>query len=410
MKADAPTAPGGAGASDSPFNPRTVVAIIAAGVVAFLLYTVLAAYADSFRSGQDGRAHALSNSAVGFHALVQTIERSGGNARLIRTTEEHDGEDLLVAMLERRTSPQALADLLERRADQPTLIVLPKWEVVGDEEARTGWVRRVALRAPRETAQLLQQVGGGTLTHASSGGGIKGSDYLEGFQAPAPETTQTIDGENLMPLASDGNGRAVLVQIGERPHYILAEPDLLNNQGFRTREGAGAAMDLLFLLNSEGASEIGFDLTLSGLGETRNALRLAFDPPFLPLTLALLLAGILAGFHGAVRFGTAREEGRAVAFGKSALVENSAGLFRMARREHKVGAAYAELVRENAAADSGAHLALSGGELDAYLDRLSPAGRPTFTELAGRLAKARNRAELLSAARALYQWKKELLN
>lgn len=403
-----PAAPG-TDAGGSPFNPRTLAALIAAGVVAFLLYMVLSAYADDFRSGEDGRAHALSTSAVGFRALVRTIEAGGGRAEMIRGGDEQTGEDLMVVMLDRGVDAEALAALRSRRHNRPTLFVLPKWEVTADAD-RPAWVRRIGLRDPGGTAMLLRPLGGGRVSLRPSGGRIEGADMLKGFSAPAPANVQTIDGDALMPLAIVRDGGAVLAEIGDEPHYILADPDLLNNQAFASREGALAALQLIDLLNAEGAERVDFDLTLSGFGQTRNALRLAFDPPFLPLTLALLLAGILAGLHGAVRFGTPRAEGRAVAFGKAALVENSAGLFRIARREHTVGGAYAEVVRENAAFDSGAHLALSGGELDAYLDRLTPPGQPRFTEVAARLLEARNRAELLAAARALYQWKKDLLN
>jgi hypothetical protein len=117
---------------------------------------------------------------------------------------------------------------------------------------------------------------------------------------------------------------------------------------------------------------------------------------------------LLAGLHGAFRFGPASSEGRAVALGKAALVENSAGLFRLARREAAVGPAYADLIRESAAHASGVGPSLHGEALDLYLDRVSPP-EATFSLLAGRAAAARNRFDLLAAARALFSWKKDLI-
>jgi hypothetical protein len=66
-------------------------------------------------------------------------------------------------------------------------------------------------------------------------------------------------------------------------------------------------------------------------------------------------------------------------------------------------------VREAAAYDSGAHLALRDAELDAYLDRVSPPDRPPFTQLAAHARNASDASDLLAAARALFQWKKDLI-
>ena len=205
------------------------------------------------------------------------------------------------------------------------------------------------------------------------------------------------------------DGKALPVQIGECQHYDLADRDLMNNHGLKDPRTARAALQILAALNSTGAETVSFDLTINGFGRKPNALKLLFEPPFLALTLALVVAALMAGLHGAFRFGPQRREERAIAFGKSALVENSAGLFSFVRREHRAGGAYADLVAEEAARASGAPPNLRGAELEAYLDRLSPADRPRYSELAARAREASDRDELVSAARALYSWKKELV-
>jgi hypothetical protein len=72
------------------------------------------------------------------------------------------------------------------------------------------------------------------------------------------------------------------------------------------------------------------------------------------------------------------------------------------------GAAYAELIREEAAHAAGAQT-LRGEDLDSYLDRLSAPDRPRFGSLAEHAAAAADRHDLVSAARALFLWKKELI-
>jgi hypothetical protein len=231
---------------------------------------------------------------------------------------------------------------------------------------------------------------------------------MEGVDVPLPRKVQAISGDGIEPLLATPGGRSILARYGKRPLYILADPDLLNNQAMKDPARAKAALAMLAALNSTGAETVAFDLTLNGFGKTPSALKLAFEPPFLALTVAIFVAALLAGLHGAFRFGPAAEEGRAIAFGKAALVENSAGLFRLAGREHRTGGAYAELIREEAARVSGAPN-LRGDELDSYLDRFSkPDGKP-FSALAAEAADAPDRNHLVSAARALFLWKKDLI-
>ncbi|HEX8193067.1 MAG TPA: hypothetical protein VF552_09215 [Allosphingosinicella sp.] len=403
----APSAPHAAG---SPFNTRTVAALVAAGIVAFALFLLLSAYAGDMRGGgSDPRSHALSKSAVGFHGLVRLVELSGGRSRIVRDQAGLATPDLLVVMAEEQTDPQRLAQLLERRAELPTLVILPKWRVRRDP-VRQGRVLAMGQLDGREVRRLLGDENPVDIaTIPGSGGALRGESFLEGVDAPAPEQVQVATGDRLVPLLGSGTGGA-LSQMDESPHYLLAEPDLMNNHGLADPKRARAALDILNLLNDGKApGGVAFDLTLNGLGAGRNPLRLAFEPPFLPLTLALALAALLAGLHGAFRFGAPAQGGRAIAFGKSQLVENSAGLFKLARREHRAGGAYAELIRETAAHDSGAHMALRDAELDAYLDRVSPPGAPTFSELAARARAAADPSQLIAAARALFQWKKDLI-
>jgi hypothetical protein len=402
--------PSGTSGAGGPFSTRTIVAIVGTGIAGFLLFLLLTAYAGHLRGGGgDPRAHALSKTAVGFHGLVRLVELSGGRSRMVRSEDEHHTRDLLVVMVEASTVRERLAELLERRRFLPTLVILPKWQVRRDP-ARPGRVVSggtlpgfVAGRALGDEGRIRVDSGAG------GGARLFGSSYFEGIAAPAPHALQVATGRSLTPLLSGGGG-AVVAQMGEAPHYLVVDPDMMNNHGLANPERALAAIQMLGLMSGKETREVAFDLTLNGIGTGRSALRLVFEPPFLPLTIALFLAALLAGLHGAFRFGPEAREERAIALGKEALVENSSALFRIARREHRTGGAYAELIREAAARDSAAHLALQDAELDAYLDRVSPAGGPSFSELAGRARRAGTRAELVAAARALFQWKKDIIS
>ena len=391
-----------------PFNAKLVLGLVAAGIVAFGAFMLLAAYAGDFRSGRDGRAHALSVSATGFNGIVDLIGYSGGQTQLIRSEAELESEDLLVIAVEPATAPAALKAVLDRRGAKATLLVLPKWLTAPDKK-RSGWVHSVGTFDERMLAALLAPVHDIEIVQPRQArGSAAGSEWLEGITVALPKRPQFVAGEDVIPLLSAPEG-ALLAQLGDRPLWLLSDPDILNNHGLKDPRTARAALQMLEALNSTDAETISFDLTLNGFGKQPNALKLAFEPPFLALTLSLFVAALLAGLHGAFRFGPEERDERAIAFGKAALVENSSGLIKLARREHRLGGAYADVIAEDAARASGAPPNLQAGELEAYLDRLSPPDGPKYTSLAARARAAADRSELVSAARALFSWKKEII-
>jgi hypothetical protein len=223
------------------------------------------------------------------------------------------------------------------------------------------------------------------------------------FSAPGP--LQTVGSPGIKPIVTDRSGRAVLVQLGEEPLYLLADPDLLSNRGMADRRQAAAALAMLDFLNSTDAESIVFDVTLNGLGQTRSPLKLMFDPPFLAATLAIAAALLLAGLQSVARFGAPRRPERAIAFGKAALIDNSAALVRQARREAALGGRYAEMIREKAMAVFAVPARLRDSAVVDYLDQLG--GRSSFSALAATAEQARSREELLAAAQALHRWQWE---
>ena len=52
-------------ASTAAIAPRTILILVALGLVGFLSFLLLSAYADELRPQRGGGTHALSNSAIG---------------------------------------------------------------------------------------------------------------------------------------------------------------------------------------------------------------------------------------------------------------------------------------------------------------------------------------------------------
>ena len=398
-------------ASEPSFSATAVVGLIVAGLVGFVALVLLLAFGNQIGPVHDSRAPALSVAGNGFKGLVtlvghfRQVGEIGGRAEL-------GVDNLVVVALDGRTRPEDVARLLELRRDKPTLLILPKWLTVPDPDHRA-WVRALG---PGAGDTLAPQIVGKAQLRVSPQAVspdrfATGQDFLEGVQAPVPGYAQTIGGGELRPLLTLPNGDALIAQIGDQPHYVAADPDLFDNHGLKDPAQARAALTLIDALNNPAGGPVAFDLTTNGLADNSSPslLRTLLEPPFLAMTVALLAAAILAGLHGAFRFGQARREARAIAFGKAALVENSAGLIRLARRETRLGGAYADVVRQDAARLTAAPVALQGEALDAYLDRLSRADGPPFSALAARLAAARDKTELVAAARALFSWKKDII-
>jgi hypothetical protein len=400
--------------AESPFNPRLVFGLIAAGTIGFAALVLLLAFGGNFgdSGSRAGRAHALSVSAVGYKGLVDLVG-AFHETYTIQGPEDFGVEDLVVVALEPGSRPADLKRLLDQRHGKATMIILPKWETVA-LSGRSRWVRALSPTAAIGLERIQDQdVRLRIASRPDPRRRALGRDFLDGLTMPVPAEPQVIEGAGLTPLVSLPDGGALVARMGNQPHYLVADPDLLNNHGLRNPEAAEAALALIDGLNATDAQSVAFDLTVNGLGASRSArpslLRTAFEPPFVVMTLALVAAALLAGLHGAVRFGQAKREERAIALGKSALVENSAGLIRLARREARLGAAYADLVRHEAARTASAPAWLTGAALDAYLDRLSRSDRPNFSALAARLGSARDRHELVAAARALFSWKKDII-
>lgn len=395
----------------NPFNPKVVYGLILLGAAAFAAIVWVMAYGGPQQRQQSdnelSRAQMLSPSAVGFRGLVELVGRLR-RTYTISNGADLDYEDLLVLAIDSNTDPEAVSRVRQQRANRATLIILPKWRTVPN--LRGGdWVSATGIGAgDRVAAGLGYRLRVGA--NPQPGALATGESALDGTDVPAPRFPQTIEGGALVPLLTLPDGGTLLAQIRGRPHYILADPDLLNNQGIRDPARARAALALLDALNAPNSESINF-ATFTDVVTVREPvgmLRLVLEPPFLAMTLALVIAALLAGFHGAIRFGQARREERAIALGKAALVDNSAGLIRLARREVHMGPAYAEFIQQETARAVGAPSGLSGAALDEYLDRLTQRG-PTFTELATALVKTRDRRSMAAAARALFQWKKDII-
>jgi hypothetical protein len=411
--------PGQDGAAGGPFSPRAVLAIILVGVFSFSAFSVLSTYAPELRSGHDGRGHPLSRSADGFGGLVALAREAGLPVRIARGAPPPGARSSLrVLTVEAGGDPAALKKALADKAYAGrTLVILPKWETRPDPR-RPGWtqLRPGAAGAMADLTDLTALPEGTLERHKGTDPAVVLKSRSGVLLAPgnypigAIRSLTVIAGGDWRPILTDGAGLPVLAESSGDPDlFVLADPDLMNTQGLRSLERARLAIAVLDGLRHGGP--VVFDVTLNGFSSARGLLRLAFEPPFLAATLCAA-AALLMALHAAVRFGPAAAPQRALALGKRALVDNSAALLRLARREPAMAGPYAELTRRAVARAVGAKAsgagALDKAELDAAIDRMAVrAGRaPQAAALTAEAGRARDVAALMAVARKLYDFRR----
>lgn len=393
-------------ASANPFSTRALAIIIGAGVILLIGFLLMSGFGNALTPVKPIHPSATSRAAIGFAGIRQIVERTGLAGDDSDATADWDHPGLLILTPRTDTTADQVRAILDYRADDglPTLIVLPKWLVAPAEDNRN-WAQALGLIPPSVPPAMIHTES--PLQVARAARQIRHVAAYEG--APPfdlPPNVQSLRGDGF-PEAdmADGRGGAILLPLDE-DHlvHVLSEPDLLNNMGMKSSANALAAMTMLHDLLGDRAGGIAFDMTLPRGAAERNLVQLMFTPPFLAVTIAVFAAALLAGFASANRFGPVWREARAVAFGRTALIDNIAALTRAARRVTSGGARHADAARERIAKRMHAPTNLTGDELNAWLD----ARAPGYGQIDHRLRHARTEGELLEAARDLDDLQREM--
>ena len=428
-----------AGASQ-PFSRRGALGLVLFGALVFVALLWMVGQGLAGEGTNDGGAHVDGRGLNGYAALAELLERRGYPITRSRSEEAFTQAGLLVLTPAADANGREIDKVVARHREiGPTLVITPKWAAMPAAElgGRRGWVRLVGPDLPHwpgflDEVVLDRQTGRGGKSVAWHAGAITG-------RFPDGRLVVSGAGSGLVPLVTGDDGRVYAAYLndgdfpalaalappgsvsaaadGDAPYPLILvfDPDLLNNYGMATRSSARLAAALA-QASVEQSDPIVFDLTLNGLGRKANLLTLAFTPPFLAATLCLLLAAAATGWRAFLRFGPPRTQGRAIAFGKRALVTNAAGLIVRSGRLHLLGRPYAEAARQRLVrAFAFPRGGDAGAELSA-LDRAAKAqglsdqggGDHAFSQASARLSQARSERELVKAAHDLHALERTL--
>jgi hypothetical protein len=418
----------------STFGRGTVIGMVLIGLLAFV--ALLWWLGNGGGNSNDGGSHVGGRGLNGYAALAAMLEADGLEVMRARSKDGLNQVGLLVLTPPPFAKGEDIAKIVDaRRSIGPTLIIAPKWNAsrpYNNPKAKRGWTVIDGTQAPdwRGFADDVAVRLGDTKSAPARGwqGG--------GRSGPLPDDRQVLSGEgdNLAPLVTGGDGRILAAFLADDGYYpqlekfggvttdgedgdkypviFVFEPDLLDNWGMADRRTGLMARDLVLAAADNRSQPITFDLTLNGLGGTRNLLTLAFEPPFLAATACLLMAMLAVAWRAFNRFGPPRRAMLEIALGKSALVGNAAGLIRRARRLHLISAPYADAARDRLVIALGLPRGRSADESDAAIDhviaRRGLAVMP-FSIAAARLRDARKPDEVARRAADLQRIEKELV-
>ncbi|MDX8452643.1 DUF4350 domain-containing protein [Mesorhizobium sp. VK9D] len=388
-------------AAEAPFSGKTLFWGIFASLLAAAGFFLLSTYAPDFRQPEGG-ATPFSKGGTGYAGIVEWLKLTNGQAPPMARGEKDLASPLastflLVVTIAPGSDPAALDRLVKLRSGKDTLFVLPKWQTM-PLLGREGWETKIE-RLPNSVVNDWL----GRLAKAKLGEGEPTVDKIDvqGRKIAVPDELQWVADDD--PLVAAGDGRAILTELDSEPFYILTDPDFLNNAALGDEQKAGAALDMIAMLEpAKGA--VMFDLSMHGIGGNYDLAKLLVEPPFLALTLSVLVAAALAFLHGLGRFGPPRAEGRAIAFGKRALVDTTATLLKRAGRLQGLGDRYATLVRQRAGALLGAPHGLQGEALDRWLDSRDKGEAHGFTRRFKAANESNNLAAMHEAAEQLHDW------
>ncbi|KCZ96723.1 hypothetical protein HPO_18595, partial [Hyphomonas polymorpha PS728] len=355
--------------SESPFSARVVAILMAIAVFSFGGVMVMAGWAPELRDRNQAGDHPYSTSALGYNGFVRLMEAQGypvSVSRLERNLETRDWGLMIVTL-----PAYGKFDVIEETGFQlPALVVLPKWYGRADplNPARQADTRFIdardlndRLRTIYPDAEILRIAPSVEVRGTFEPGAVKPDVRLQLIRSAALET-----------VVGTAQGALVAYDPG-RGLYILSDPDMISTFGLARVENAVFATRLVNHLRSSQNEPILMDATLHGFARSENLLKMLFSVPYIGATLVALASALLLGWAAVVRFGPPAREARAIALGKQALADNTAGLVTMARREMKMAPGYASLIRRRLALALGLPRSLPEAQLTEMFDRLGPA-------------------------------------
>jgi hypothetical protein len=401
----------------SVFSPRVILGWIAAVTATFALSIYLMAFGSGDNTRNAVGPSAFSRSAIGYAGLAELVRRLGipvVKRRAGDNSPTGPGKLLIIAEPPPSTAEEQ-GRFIFGSADR-VLVVLPKWQGYRSE-SHSGWIADARL-LPTGFADQAIIKSGATGKTARIDRPVRWTTNVLGVAPQLDALVQVMRDTNLRPIVAADGG----VLVGERIDrgrriWILADPDMLSNQGlFVTPNGEFAVRLVEALRPPQGG--IVFDETVRGYrAPSTNPLTLMLQFPFIVVTLQVLAAAGLLLWVTMTRFGLPEPAAALLEAGKQGLIRNAANLLRYSGHPQIIVANYVRSTIRGTARQLRSPPGLDWRGLVDWLTRVGAARGVAvdFTQLVRRaedLATSRpeHASTLVDVARDAYRWKREILH
>jgi hypothetical protein len=303
------TAPATAAAA-APFRRRTLLALVALGVVSLVTGLVLAIFSEDFAEEKSTDTTGYSTSAIGYEALIQILREVGVPVSLSRTRSASRAGDGLLVIAAPDLEDDAARDRFRAMVESSrhVLVILPRWWGMASEEKPRWIVERNEL--PTSSAEdVLDALDLAGLVDRIDGRQVLVDHELES-EAPAPGGAGDV-------VASTWYDR-------DTELWILADPSLVDNVGMRVRDNVHWAVELIDRLRDGGP--VVFDETLHGFEHDPSLWRSLFEFPLVLVSLQVIVCAVLLLWAAVGRWGPPRAAAPPLASGKDFLIRNTAAL------------------------------------------------------------------------------------
>ncbi|HEY2290545.1 MAG TPA: hypothetical protein VGM86_07575 [Thermoanaerobaculia bacterium] len=316
------------------FSRRTLAWIIGCVSVSFVAAILLSVYGRDLASRPSPEANTFSYSAVGHHGLVEFLRAMGLGvvSRQAPAGGVGPGRPLVVAEPDAGDAVR-LRTLREEARDRHAalVIVLPKWLPGPPEKNKPDWLSKVSLIPNGRVEMALRAFGDGGLR------GVKvrrANDLLctarwgdSTAELSIRESAQLLEpSANLEPVVGCPGGYLIARRVGapEPRTFVIADPDLLNNQGLDRADNAQGIYQ--FFTQDLAATGVVFDETIHGFDRVPGLLAESLRfPMVLGVLQSLVLLGVVL-WAGMGRFGKPLPAAPALGAGKEVLIDNTAKL------------------------------------------------------------------------------------
>jgi hypothetical protein len=358
----------------------------------------------------------FSRSALGYAGIAEILQRVGLHVVKSRSgLGRLRGDDLLViAEPEGALDPQDVGITIPSDAER-VLLILPKREGT-PSQSHPGWISDSNLMPEAEIQSILDAVRiDATIAYTRKP--VVWSKNAFGVDPQMVAPVQLIRSHSMEPSMASQRG-ALLAWFEKRRYslWVLADPDVLENQGMAHAANAAFAVALFQRLTGPGGRVV-FDEAIHGyVSQGASPLLILVTFPYVLATAQGVLAICLLLWATVGRFGKAEPLAPALAAGKLGLIGNIAELLGFAGHQEVVVQRYVQETLRDVARLLHAPT-LPEGKLVPWLSRIG-AMRGIDMDCADILRRLEERSAtgaraplaLMAVARDIYRWKREIID